>query len=58
MRQGTDFTLSPFGVHGDFADNLLQRLQPVVAERPDVVSVLIGTNDACASSTPRWLCGW
>ncbi len=38
-----------FGVNGDFAHNLLQRLDAVVANPPDVITVLIGTNDARAS---------
>ncbi|MYQ78738.1 MULTISPECIES: SGNH/GDSL hydrolase family protein [unclassified Streptomyces] len=38
-----------FGVNGDFAYNLLQRLDAVVANPPDVITVLIGTNDARAS---------
>ena len=46
---GTDDTFSRHGVNGDFAYNLLQRLQPVVDERPDVITVLIGTNDVRAS---------
>ncbi|MFI1722276.1 SGNH/GDSL hydrolase family protein [Streptomyces sp. NPDC020489] len=38
-----------FGVNGDFAYNLLQRLDAVVTNPPDVITVLIGTNDARAS---------
>lgn len=38
-----------FGVNGDFAHNLLRRLDDVVAVPADVVTVLIGTNDARAS---------
>jgi len=41
--------LSRFGTNGDFAHNLLQRLDPVIANPPDVITVLIGTNDARAS---------
>lgn len=37
-----------FGVNGDFAYNLLQRLDEVVATRADAITVLIGTNDARA----------
>jgi ketosteroid isomerase-like protein len=40
-----------FGVNGNFAYNLLQRLDPVIASSPDVITVLIGTNDARASLT-------
>jgi lysophospholipase L1-like esterase len=38
-----------YGVNGDFAYNLLQRLDPVLAAPADVITVLIGTNDARAS---------
>ncbi|OPC84044.1 lipase [Embleya scabrispora] len=44
-----DVRLARFGVNGDFAYNLLQRLDAVVADPPDVITVLIGTNDARAS---------
>jgi lysophospholipase L1-like esterase len=37
------------GVNGDFAYNLLQRLDAVLAAPADVITVLIGTNDARAS---------
>ena len=49
-RHGTGaLVLSRFGVNGDFAYNLLQRLDPVIASSPDMITVLIGTNDARAS---------
>ena len=38
-----------FGVNRDFAYNVLQRLDEVVAAPADVITVLIGTNDARAS---------
>ncbi|MGE2719326.1 SGNH/GDSL hydrolase family protein [Mycolicibacterium celeriflavum] len=38
-----------FGANGDFAYNLLHRLDPVVATPADAITVLIGTNDARAS---------
>ncbi|MFC9001394.1 SGNH/GDSL hydrolase family protein [Streptomyces microflavus] len=44
-----DLRIARFGVNGDFAYNLLRRLDPVVADPPDVITVLIGTNDARAS---------
>lgn len=40
------------GVGGDLAWNLLQRLDQVIALRPDVVVVLIGTNDVNATFHP------
>ncbi|MGW5638538.1 SGNH/GDSL hydrolase family protein [Streptomyces sp. NPDC003832] len=48
-RPPGDLRLARFGVNGDFAHNLSQRLDAVVADRPDVITVLIGTNDARAS---------
>jgi lysophospholipase L1-like esterase len=44
-----DIRLARFGVNGDFAYNLSRRLDAVVADPPDVITVLIGTNDARAS---------
>ncbi|MGV9453080.1 SGNH/GDSL hydrolase family protein [Streptomyces sp. NPDC003635] len=44
-----DVQLARFGANGDFAYNLLQRLDAVVTNPPDVITVLIGTNDARAS---------
>jgi lysophospholipase L1-like esterase len=49
-RHGPEaLTMARFGVNGDFAFNLLQRLEPVLAQPFDVITVLIGTNDARAS---------
>jgi lysophospholipase L1-like esterase len=47
------FRVTNAGVNGDLAYNVLQRLDSVVELRPDVVSVLIGTNDANASLSER-----
>lgn len=44
-----DIRVERFGVNGDFAYNLLQRLDRVLTTQADVVTVLIGTNDARAS---------
>jgi lysophospholipase L1-like esterase len=41
------------GVDGDLAWNGLQRLGQVIAERPDYVSILIGTNDVNATMSER-----
>ncbi|MFC7471749.1 SGNH/GDSL hydrolase family protein [Actinomadura keratinilytica] len=48
-RPAGDVRLARFGVNGDFAYHLLQRLDAVVADPPEVITVLIGTNDARAS---------
>lgn len=44
-----DVRLARFGANGDFAYNLSRHLDAVVADPPDVITVLIGTNDARAS---------
>jgi lysophospholipase L1-like esterase len=41
------------GVGGDLAWNVLQRLDPVIAARPDVVILLIGTNDVGFGNGPQ-----
>ncbi|MCR8943323.1 GDSL-type esterase/lipase family protein [Streptomyces sp. OUCMDZ-4982] len=48
-RPSGDLRLARFGVNGDLAHNLLRRLDAVVADPPEVITVLIGTNDARAS---------
>ena len=41
------------GVNGDLAENLLRRLDSVIDLRPDLATVLIGTNDVIASMSER-----
>jgi lysophospholipase L1-like esterase len=41
------------GVNGDLAWNGLQRLDKVIADRPDAVAILIGTNDVNATLSER-----
>ena len=48
-RRGVEFVNS--GVNGDLAWNLLQRLDQIIACRPDVVTLLVGTNDVNATLT-------
>ncbi|HET8645189.1 MAG TPA: GDSL-type esterase/lipase family protein, partial [Vicinamibacteria bacterium] len=52
-RLGGAFQFANAGRNGDLAYNLLQRLGPVVALRPDVVLLQIGTNDVNASLSPQ-----
>lgn len=40
------YVFTNHGVNADHAYNLRMRLDPIIAEQPDVVTVLIGTNDA------------
>lgn len=51
--------LSRFAANGDFAFNVAQRLDEVIATPADVVTVLVGTNDARASlpgyPLERWM---
>lgn len=46
------------GWSGDLAWNLLDRLDDIIACRPDVVTVLIGTNDAAARISEEWMAGY
>jgi lysophospholipase L1-like esterase len=41
------------GVNGDLAWNGLQRIEAVIAERPDYVTILIGSNDVNATMSER-----
>ncbi|HEX2214787.1 MAG TPA: GDSL-type esterase/lipase family protein [Mycobacterium sp.] len=43
---GGDVTVTAAGVNGDCSFDLLRRLDSIIALAPDVVTVLIGTNDA------------
>ena len=52
-RLGGRFQFANAGRNGDLAYNLRQRLDPVVALRPSVVVLQIGTNDVNASLDPR-----
>lgn len=54
--------LDPMGVHvvnagvnGDLAENVLRRLDDIIAQRPDAVTVLVGTNDVNAQFDEVWL---
>ena len=42
------------GINGDLAWNVLQRLDAVIACRPDAVTLLVGTNDVLATVSPSW----
>lgn len=44
--EGHGITVAGAGVNGDCSYNLLQRLDQIIAQRPDAVTVLIGSNDA------------
>jgi len=48
-----DFRFVNHGVDGDLAWNGLERLDRVIAERPDFVTILIGTNDVNATMSER-----
>lgn len=50
---GRPYVFTNAGVNGDLAYNLLQRLDSVIEQQPDVVTVLIGTNDANAALSPK-----
>jgi len=40
------------GINNDYAYNLLLRVEDVIAHQPQVVTILIGTNDVVATLTP------
>jgi lysophospholipase L1-like esterase len=48
-----DFRFLNHGVNGDLAWNGLQRLDKVIEDEPDYVSILLGTNDANAQMSER-----
>jgi lysophospholipase L1-like esterase len=51
-----DFKFINHGVNGDLAWNGLQRLDQVIAEQPDFVTIMIGTNDVNATMSERnWI---
>lgn len=49
-----DTTFVNAGVNGQLAYNVAQRLDEVVARRPDVVTLLVGTNDVNAQFDAKW----
>lgn len=42
------------GINGNLAYNVLQRVDDIIACRPTVVTLLIGTNDVNATISPEW----
>lgn len=42
------------GVNGDLAFNVAQRLDDTIRQQPDVVTLLVGTNDVNAHYDQRW----
>lgn len=48
-----DFRFINHGVNGDLAWNGLERLDRAIAEKPDFVTILIGTNDINATMSER-----
>jgi lysophospholipase L1-like esterase len=50
---GAPLTFTNVGVNGDLAVNVLERLDSVIDLQPDVVAILIGTNDANASLSEK-----
>lgn len=50
---GHPYVFTNAGVNGDLAYNVLQRLDAVIEQQPDVVTMLIGTNDANAGLSEK-----
>lgn len=46
------------GVNGDLAFNVLARLDEIVACQPDVVTIMVGTNDVSARISDEYLRGY
>ncbi len=54
-RLGSDgFAFVNAGINGNLAWNVLQRLDAVIACRPDAVALLVGTNDVLGTLGPAW----
>jgi acyl-CoA thioesterase-1 len=49
----SEFTLVNAGINGQLAWNLLQRVEEIIECEPDYVTILIGTNDACAATSKK-----
>jgi len=41
------------GVNGDLAYNVRQRIAAVIAQQPDYIIILVGTNDVTGGLSPR-----
>lgn len=52
--RGRDYQFVNAGVTSDLAWNLAERLDPIVACHPDIVTILVGTNDAAAQIDASW----
>jgi lysophospholipase L1-like esterase len=48
-----EFDFRNHGVNGELAVNVLQRLDDVIAEHPEFVTILVGTNDANSTLSDR-----
>jgi acyl-CoA thioesterase I len=51
---GEGYAVVNAGINGNLAWNVLQRLDEVIACRPDAVTVLIGSNDVLGTLGPTW----
>jgi lysophospholipase L1-like esterase len=47
------FTFSNAGANGDLTENVLRRLDTVISQQPDMVTVLVGSNDVNASMSEK-----
>ena len=52
--RGRGYEFVNAGVTSDLAWNLAERLDPIIACHPDVVTILVGTNDAAAQIDASW----
>lgn len=51
--EGSNFDFINAGINGDLIWNVCQRLDEIVECRPNIITILIGTNDANASLSPE-----
>ena len=51
---GNGYEFVNAGINGNLAWNVLQRVDDIVACRPDVVTLLVGTNDVNGTQSQQW----
>ncbi|MDF1539568.1 MAG: GDSL-type esterase/lipase family protein [Candidatus Thorarchaeota archaeon] len=49
----TDFEFVNAGINGEVAWNVAQRLEEIIRLQPDIITLMIGTNDAIGSLSPK-----
>lgn len=52
-ERGDRYRFYNCGVNGDLAWNVVQRLEKIIAIKPDYITIMIGTNDVLATYSPK-----